>query len=399
MRVPSGVPRATGRYDVIIVGAGPAGLALAGALAPAGLRIALVERQGPEALAQPARDGRDIALTHRSVRHLEALGAWQRIDADQIAPLRAARVWNGRSRFALRFATDSAADDPIGHLVSNHDIRRALHAAVAQQPGLALFAGRGVESVAVAGERAWVTLDDGGTLEAGLLVAADSRFSTVREKLGIAAEINRLGRSMLVCRVAHGRDHHGVATEWFDYHQTLAMLPLNGRSASAVLTLASAEIERLAGLDEAMLGAELTRRFGGRLGAMRPMEAPHVYPLATSYAAHFAAPRSALIGDAAVGMHPVTAHGFNLGLGGAMALGGLICEAAAKGRDIGAGALLRQYEADHRRACRPLYLATNMIVSLYTRERPLARLARHVGLRAAAATPLARGASHFLLQR
>lgn len=400
MRVSDGTGQGAGRYDVIIVGAGPAGLALAGALGPAGLRIALIERQSAEVLAEPPRDGRDIALTHRSADHLRALGAWQRLGDDATAPLREARVWNGRSRFALCFATDSGAGDPLGHLVSNHDIRRTLYAAVAGQPGLDLHAGRGVVSAATSDRCASVVLNDGEVLEARLLVAADSRFSAVRDQLGIGAEINRLGRSMMVCRVSHARDHGGIATEWFDYRQTIAMLPLNGRTSSAVLTLAAGEIERLAALDPAALGDALTRRFGGRLGAMWPEEAPHVYPLATTYAEHFAATRAALVGDAAVGMHPVTAHGFNLGLRGAMALGALVCAAAAKGRDIGAPGLLRRYEAGHRRACRPLYLATNMIVALYTSDRPLARLARHAGLRAAARTPLVRtSASQMLMQR
>lgn len=99
-----------------------------------------------------------------------------------------------------------------------------------------------------------VELADGRRLEARLLVAADSRFSAVREQLGIAAEVNRTGRAMMVCRVAHERDHEGIATEWFDYGQTIAMLPLRGRMSSAVLTLDAAGIEALAALDAEALG-------------------------------------------------------------------------------------------------------------------------------------------------
>jgi len=398
IRVPAAAPSAMA-YDIAVVGAGPAGLAFARSLDGTKLRIAVIERQRHDMLADPPCDGREIALTHRSVAALRALDAWRRIDPGEIAPLREARVLNGASRFALSFDTRASGEDRIGQLVPNHLIRRALFEAVAAQRDVTLLAGCGVTAAATSGRGAVVTLDDGRALAARLLVAADSRFSATRERLGIAVEINRPGRSMMVCRVAHEHDHGGVATEWFDHGQTIAMLPLNGRRSSAVLTLPSAEIERLAALDRAALGAEITRRFQRRLGTMRLVDDPHVYPLATTWARHFAAPSAALIGDAAVGMHPVTAHGFNLGLQGAMTLGALVGTAAAQRRDIASPLLLRRYEAAHRAASRPIYTATNLIVSLYTTESPVARLARHAGLRAAARLPIVRhGMSRLLAQ-
>jgi len=163
--------------------------------------------------------------------------------------------------------------------------------------------------------------------------------------------------------------------------------------------LPSEEIAYLAALDPAALGGELTRRYEGRLGRMDLVGPAHVYPLATTYARHFAAPRAALIGDAAVGMHPVTAHGFNLGLASACLLGTLVADAARQGKDIGSSLLLRRYEATHRLASRPIYTATNMIVGLYTAEHPAARAVRHAGLRAAARLPLvSRGVSRLLMQ-
>lgn len=293
-------------YDILIVGGGPAGLAFARALDGAGLRIALVERQSADLLASPPVDGREIALTHRSVATLTRLGAWAQLGLDDVSPLREAQVLNGGSRFALAFKTTGTGEDRLGHLVPNHRIRQVLFRTVAGQPGLDLITGLGVTSVTTDRAGARVTLSDGRLLTARLVVAADSRFSAVRKQLGIAAEVNRLGRSMMICRVAHEHDHRGIATEWFDYGQTIAMLPLKDRLSSAVLTLPSQEINRLVALDAEALGAELTRRYEARLGAMQVAEGPHVYPLATTYARHFAATRAALIGDAAVGMHPVT---------------------------------------------------------------------------------------------
>jgi hypothetical protein len=238
-----------------------------------------------------------------------------------------------------------------------------------------------------------VVLADGRRLAAPLLVGADSRFSFVREQLGIPAQINRTGRSMLCCRVHHEADHDSIATEWFDHGETKAILPLNGRMASAVLTLASEEIDRLCAMDPATLGAELTRRFDGRLGQMRVAQAPHAYPLATTWSRHFASTSAALIGDAAVGMHPVTAHGFNLGLRSAASLAALVVRAHGLGRPLASPLLLRRYEAGQRLAARPLYDGTNLLVNLFTAETPPARLARSASLRLAARLPGLRGGS------
>ncbi|SNT16784.1 MULTISPECIES: 5-demethoxyubiquinol-8 5-hydroxylase UbiM [unclassified Azospirillum] len=391
--------KASTHHDVIIIGGGPAGLAFARSLAGCGLDIAIVERQPLEALADPAFDGREIALTHRSAGIMAALGAWDRIDPAEIAPLRKAVVLNGGSPFALSFGGEAEGQDRLGHLVPNHLIRRSLFHSVAGQEGLSLITGQPVTEVRADRDQGLVRLADGRCLTGRLLVGADSRFSDVRGRLGIGAEINRLGRSMMVCRVDHEGDHGGVATEWFEHGHTMAMLPLNGRLSSAVLTLPTAAMDQLMRLSPAALGQDLTQRYRERLGGMRPVSAPYVYPLATTYSHNFVGTRAALIGDAAVGMHPVTAHGFNFGLQGQETLAGLIREAAEKGRDIAAPLLLRRYEMQHRLATRPLYTATNLIVGLYTDERLPQRLVRHAALRAAAGLPLIRqGVTRLLMQ-
>lgn len=379
-------------YDVIIVGAGPAGLATARALAGTRLRIAMIDQSPAATLAAPPCDGREIALTHRSIATLQRLGAWQRLEAGQIAPLREARVLNGERSFALSFAGPNEGDR-LGSLVSNHHIRRALFHATVDQAGLTLLAGTSICGVRTNADAATVALGDGRVLSARLVIGADSRFSFVRRQLEIGAQVNPLGRSMLVARVAHAAAHRGVATEWFGYGQTIAMLPLSEpRVSSAVLTLPTAAVEALAALDRAALGVELTRRFRARLGAMEVVEGPHVYPLTTTYAHRFVARRAALVGDAAVGMHPVTAHGFNLGLQGAVKLAELIAGAARHRRDIGGELLLRRYEAAHRLASAPLYASTNLLVRLYTDDGPVAHMVRPLALRAVARLPMVRTA-------
>lgn len=393
--------------DVIVVGGGPAGLACALGLADSGLAVIVVERQPIAALADPAVDGRAIALTHRSVDILRTLGAWALIDPAVVSPLRRACVLDGRSDFTLAFdpPNDRLSEDRLGQLVANHHIRRALFAAAtsgataAVTSKLTILAESAVCDVVADRAGTAVTLSDGRVLRGRLLVAADSRFSGVRDRLGIGATVNRLGRSMLVVDVTHECDHRGIATEWFGYDQTIALLPLVGRRSSVVLTLPEDAIARLAVLEPAALAAELTRRSAGKLGTMHVAGRAHVYPLATVWSHHFAATRAALIGDAAVGMHPVTAHGFNLGLRSAASLASLVSRAAASGRDIGASSLLRRYEAAHRIAAAPAFAATGLIVGLYTDDRMPARVARPAILRAAARlSPIRAGVSRMLMR-
>ncbi|MEB1529591.1 5-demethoxyubiquinol-8 5-hydroxylase UbiM [Xanthomonas sp. WHRI 7945] len=386
--------------DIAIVGAGPAGLCFARSLAGSGLSLALIEPQPRAALAEAAFDGREIALTHASRTLLEQLDLWSRIDPDAISPLRDARVMNGSSPFALTFAASQRDRGDLGWLVPNHLIRRAAFDAVQAQPGLTLLDGVSVQALHCDDNQSTLRLSDGRTLRARLVVAADSRFSSTRRMRGIGAQMRDFGRSMLVCRVSHERPHQHTAWEWFGYGQTLALLPLRGNQASAVLTLAPERAQALMQMDAAALGAEISARFEHRLGAMTPLVRPQVYPLVAVYAQRFVGKRYALIGDAAVGMHPVTAHGFNFGLQSQARLARALHAAVAQGGDIAAPALLAGYERGHRLATRPLYEATNAIAALYTDDRLPARALRNAALRVAdRVAPFKRAIAAHLTQR
>jgi len=372
------------RFDIVVVGAGPAGLCFARSLADSGLRIALVERQSRAALAEPAEDGREIALTHRSQRLMADLGLWARLAEDEISTLRDALVLDGDDIDGLRFRHEDSGRDQLGWLVPNHAIRRTAFAEAMASADVTLFDGRNVTGVRTASDGAEVRLDDGGTLACDLIVAADSRFSETRRAMGIGADMRDFGRTMLVCRVRHERDHEQTAWEWFDYGQTLALLPLRDRHASSVvLTLPHAEAAAVQAQDPEAFGADMTRRFRGRLGAMTFTGPCCAYPLVGVYPRKFAAERFVAIGDAAVGMHPVTAHGFNFGLLGQDTLAKAIRSACAAGRPYWTPALLADYERAHRRATRPLYLATQWLTGLYTDERAPAKRLRRAALRAA----------------
>lgn len=374
-------------YDIAIVGAGPAGLSFARSLADTGLRIALVDRQSELALAEPEFDGRDIALTHLSVQILGELGVWARLTDDDRSPIKAARVLDGQSPYVMNIGTGNTQPGVLGYLVSNHILRQALFEEVRRFDNIDIHTEVAVTSVVTDDVRAAVGLSDGRSMESRLLVAADSRFSETRRMLGISASMYDFGRVCIVCRMAHERPHEGIAYECFQYGRTLAVLPLTGNRCSIVVTAPMSQKDSLMTMNAEQFGEDIGARFGDRYGDMRLISERHAYPLVAVHASKFVAKRAALLGDAAVGMHPVTAHGFNLGLSGQQLLAKEIRSAVARRSNIAASSLLGRYERKHRLSTRPMFHGTNEIVRLFTDERPLAKLARTLTLRVANRLP------------
>ncbi len=365
------------RFDVVVIGAGPAGLGFVRSLKGSGLKVAVVERLSEDVLADPPEDGRDIALTHASEEIMERLGMWQHIPEGAYGVIKDAKVINGRSDYALHFESAGSGKGYLGRIVPNHLIRRAAYGEVKDLRDVTLMCGVAVEEVSTGR----VVLEDGRELRASLVVAADSRFSETRRKMGIGAEMEDFGRVVIVCEMAHALPHNGVATECFHYDQTLAVLPMNGEVSSVVVTLESDKAEAVMAMPDGVFAADIQARFGGKLGKMELVSQRVAYPLVGVFAKRMVAPRFALVGDAAVGMHPVTAHGFNLGLTGGTLLADAVKQAAAEGRDIGDIGVLTRYERAHRKVARPLYLGTNALVKLYTDTRIPARILRCAALR------------------
>lgn len=385
--------------DIAIVGGGPIGLSLARAVSGQGLSVAVLDPQSGPALAEPAFDGREIALTHASRRWLSELGVWQQLDADEISPLRHAHVSTGGSRSALEVTARDGGQRELGWLVPNHLIRRAAYRVASGCADVTLLSGVAAEAVQGDRDGVEVVMSDQRRLRARLMIAADSRFSRTRRLLGIGARSRDFGKTMLVCRVEHDRPHDHIARECFGLGQTLALLPLNGQRSSVVLTLPPPQVGALMALDDDAFCAELTRRSEERLGVLRRPGSRHAYPLVGVYADRFIGHRAALAGDAAVGMHPVTAHGFNLGLLGIERLASEVSGAYRRTGDPADPAALARYEFHHRLASRPLYLATGLVVSVYTDDRGPARLLRGAALRLVqAVTPFRRALASRLTQ-
>lgn len=378
--------------DVLIVGAGPAGLALAIALADAGFTATVLDAQPRDALAAPAEDGRDIALTHSSVATLRALGLWQRLLPEEIGCIREARVFDGdRQASALSFSSRGTGTGVLGWIVPNHALRRASFAAAADHPGVRLISGAKVLRIGTSPGHVQVDIENPAgvlqQLQGRLFAAADSRFSWSRKQLGIGADLHDFGRIMIVCRMAHDLPHDDVAYECFGYERTLAVLPAVGNVSSVVVTADAPAAQQLLALPEADFAALVERQFRGRLGPMRLIGKRFPYPLVAAYARRFVGERSALVGDAAVGMHPVTAHGYNLGLQSVASLVHALCDGRAIHRDIGCPEVLAGYERAHRRDAAPIYHGTNAVARLYASTGAPQRLARQLILRGAQHLP------------
>lgn len=403
----------THHSDVLIVGAGPAGLSLSISLAQAGFTATVVEQQPESTLAQPAPDGREIALTHPSRATLQRLGSWAHLAAHELGTIDEAQVHDGPlgRQSALQLNTGSsgsnapAGTDALGFIVPNHALRRSAYAVAAQTEGVRILTSTQVTRVAALPGHAELdcvpahppasaaAAEAPQRLTAPLLVAADSRFSATRRQLGLGAQMTDFGRTVIVCRMRHAQPHGNVAHECFGYERTLAVLPLpdapdDGQPlCSVVVTASAADAAALMAQSPEAFTAQVQAQFDHRLGAMVLDGERHAYPLVAVYAQRFAGHRCALLGDAAVGMHPVTAHGYNLGLAGVERLTAALVSARQRGQDIGNADALAPYAREHHRHAWPIYQGTNAIVRLYTDARPVPRLLRQLVLQGARRLP------------
>ena len=369
------------KFDIIVVGAGPAGIAFACGFVGTNIKVAIIDKLPREVIANPKIDGREIALTHHSVKILKKLKVWRYISNKSISVIKEARVLDGDSKYFLNFDHQEIQKDCLGYLIPNHIIRKNLYKRLKNFPNITFINKTECLSVNINSQFASITLSNGRKIKTSLVVAADSRFSKMRSKMGISAFTRDFNKNMIVCRMKHEKPHKNIAYEFFRYNQTQATLPYINNQSGIVTTATKDLASILMRMDKKKFNKEMESRFNNFFGKMKLLGKRYSYPMVTTYTKKFISHRFAVIGDAAVGMHPVTAHGFNLGLKGLDILIDEIKAALKNKSDFGLTDTLKNYQYKLHRVAAPVYLATNSIINLYTSNILPAKLTRQFILR------------------
>jgi len=369
------------QFDIVIVGAGPVGIAFACGFAKSKLKIAIIDKLSRKIIANPKIDGREIALTHHSVKVLKKLNVWSYISNKSISPIKEARVLDGESKYFLNFDHQEIQKECLGYLVPNYIIRKNLYKRLKKISNITMINKAECSSINVNDNYALIKLSNRKKIKASLVVAADSRFSKIRSQMGISAFTRDFNKNMIVCRMKHEKPHKNIAYEFFRYNQTQATLPYI-KNQSGIVTTANKDLtSSLMKMNKNKFNKEMENSFNNFFGKMKLLGERYSYPMITTYTKKFTSHRFATIGDAAVGMHPVTAHGFNLGLQGLDILVDVIKEAVKNKNDIGLTNVLDNYQIKLHRTAAPVYLATNSIINLYTSNILPAKLTRQFMLR------------------
>jgi len=377
--------------DVIIVGGGLNGPALALALARAGLSVIVADAQPARARAEAAFDGRAYALAIASKRLLAAIGVWDRV-AGKVQPILKIKASDGRagegpSRLFLGFDSAEIEEGPMGFMLEDRHLYAAFLAAMESEARIAHLPGTTVTAQETGAAGVTVTLADGRRLSARMIAGCDGRQSGTGRRAGIGRTGWGYGQTALVCAVEHERPHHGIAHQFFMPTGPLAILPLPGNRSSIVWSETDDNARAIAALDDAGFMAVLRPRFGDFLGALRLAGGRFTYPLNLTLADRYVAPRLALVGDAAHGVHPIAGQGLNLGLRDVAALAEVLVTAARRGEDIGGIEVLERYEQWRRPDATALALGMDAVNRLFSNDNPVLRLGRDIGLGLVGAAP------------
>ncbi|MBU0583359.1 MAG: ubiquinone biosynthesis hydroxylase [Alphaproteobacteria bacterium] len=371
-----------GPLDVLVAGAGYVGLATAVSLKQArpSLSVAIVDAAPPGAWE---RDGRASAIAAAACRMLERLGCWEEI-APEAEAITEMIVTDSKTSDPVRpvfltFDGEVAPGEPFAHMVANRVLNGALRRR-ASELEIDIVEGVAVASFETGPATTKVHLADGISLEARLLAAADGVRSKLRDMAGIKTVSWEYGQSGIVCTVAHERPHNGRAEEHFLPAGPFAILPLSGNRSSIVWTERTADAERLVSGDPFVFEVELEQRFGLKLGEIKVEGTPRAWPLGLTLARAFVAPRLALVGDAAHGIHPIAGQGLNLGFKDAAALAETIVEADRLGQDIGALDVLERYQQWRRFDTVQMGVTTDVLNRLFSNDFGPLRAVRDIGL-------------------
>ena len=368
--------------DIVIVGGGYVGLSVAVAVKKAAphLDIELME-------AAPGhvweKDERASAIIAAAINMLKTLELWDDIK-DHAQPINDMIVTDSDAGepvkpVFLTFGERSDENEPFAYMIPNVAMVRALRTA-AGALGIAIRHDAAVTAFASEGGQARITLADGEEIATRLVIACDGVRSRMRDMAGIKTVKFDYGQSGIVTTVAHERPHNGRAEEHFLPAGPFAILPLTGNRSSLVWTERTDDAKRLVEGDDMVFEFELERRFGHHLGKLTLAGGRRAFPLGLTLSRSFIAPRMALAGDAAHGIHPISGQGLNLGFKDVAALAETIVDADRNGLDIGALDTLERYQRWRRFDTVRMGMTTDILNRLFSNDIGPLRMARDFGL-------------------
>ncbi|MDR0716210.1 MAG: UbiH/UbiF family hydroxylase [Azoarcus sp.] len=375
------------KFDLIIVGGGLTGAALAVALRASRLSVALVDSaipaRGP--VKAPGWDARIYAYTPASARFLQTLGIWDRLDHARLCAVERMQI-HGDAGGRLDFAAPDGGFSELAWIGEADLLLCELWESLIRQHNVTVFAPASPAKLARSGEAMEVALENGPTLSASLVVGADGRDSWVRQSAAIPARVRAYGQRAIVANFRTSRPHGQTAHQWFREDGVLAWLPLPGERISLVWSAAdetAAALMALADDDFCRCAASAGEGLLGDFALETPRAA---FALRFMRVDSIVAPRIALAGDAAHAIHPLSGHGINLGFQDARALAELLAGAGAW-QDIGEYGFLRRYARARAEEPFMLQYTTDGLARLFACRNPLAAKLRNAGLNFTARLP------------
>lgn len=368
-------------FDVIVVGAGMVGAALALALGQHDFRVALVDARAPQLTWSD--DGYDIrvsAITRASQQVFESLDAWSVMQAERVCPYRDMHVWDAGGDGVIHFDSAEIGEPDLGHIIENRVIIKGLHSRLAEAKHVVPFWPKQSIALRLDPSQATLLLDDGTELVAHLLVGADGARSWVRQQAGISVKGWDYDQVALVTWVKPEKFHQETAWQRFLANGPLAFLPLTEGYCSIVWSTSAAHAAQLKAMEADRFAQELQAAFENKLGAIEAVGPRAMFPLRSFETQHYILPRLALVGDAAHTIHPLAGQGVNLGLADMSTLLQVLTEARQQQRDIGSEKILRRYERWRRADNRSMLIAMDGFKRLFSTEQPLLRWVRNLGL-------------------
>ncbi|MRD72447.1 UbiH/UbiF family hydroxylase [Rhodocyclus tenuis] len=379
------------QFDVLIVGGGLAGLSLACALRDSRLKIALIEgrpatpRSSASAASADDWDARIYALSPANAAFLDRIGAWKHLERTRLARVREMEIF-GDGDGRLDFSAADAGIDELCWILESSQLSGELWENVKRQANVSVFRPAHPAALHCTDEGVELTLTDGETLSARLVVGADGRDSWVRQRAGLSAEETPYGELGVVANYACERPHRSVARQWFRADGVLAWLPLPGNRISIVWSTDVAHANTLLALPDNELALRVAGAGNKVLGQLRTITSAQAFPLSLLRVPTTIAPRVALIGDAAHGVHPLSGHGINLGFQDAAVLSELL-GSSASWQDIGDDRLLRRYQRARREEILLLQNVTDGLHRLFSARTPGVTTLRNAGLKLTQRTP------------